>query len=163
MTTYQLGQDSGILRPQSLDETRQLDRLLTCEVRHELLLLSADLDPERFNDTDWLEDLSRALRERQVLLHVLLAADSASVHTRHGLLDLARRLPSCIKVRKRARADLATDESWLIADRLGIIRRLDGQIYADMRSISTAPQCGEIFMQLFEHAQDLPELRTLPL
>ncbi len=163
MSDYRLGEESGILRLQSLAALCELDRLLTAQARREILLLSADLEPERFDREDWLNVLSTVLREQQVQLLVLTCDDAPALHHRHGLLTLARRLPSLIRAKQISAADFPAGESQLMVDRIGLVRRKDGHVYADMRSLATATQCREQFVHLFEHARDIPELRSLAL
>ncbi|NNM51384.1 MAG: hypothetical protein HKM02_04055 [Pseudomonadales bacterium] len=159
-----LGQESGIIRLNTLESIQQADLALASQVRRQLLLLSHDLDLARFGASSWLEALKPFWHERDAMLRILVAHPETALALSHPLLALARRLTSYIQIKKIDPALYPAEESWLIADGLALVReQKPGMAYADMRSLSTAPELTERFNAWFTHASDIAELRSLML
>ncbi len=159
-----LGQASGIIRLNTRDAQQEADLALASQARRQLLLLSRDLDITRFGNQTWLEALKPFWHGRDTVLRILISHPETALAQSHPLLVLARRLTSHIHIRKLDPDLYPAEESWLIADGLGLVReQKPSMAYADMRSLATAPELTERFNTWFQHASDLTELRNLML
>lgn len=159
-----LGQESGIIRLNTRDSILQADLALASQARRQILLLSRDLEINRFGTDAWLEALKPFWHGRDTVLRILVSHPETALALSHPLLSLARRLTSHIQIRKLDPALYPAAESWLIADGIALVReQKPGTAYADMRSLSTAPELMERFNAWYNHASDIPELRSLML
>lgn len=87
----------GVRYPSPLDELVLAQARLA---RRELAILSPDLDTRVFNSSELVSALRRLARsERQARIRVLIIDVRAVVSRRHGILDLARRMPSKLELR----------------------------------------------------------------
>ncbi|MEM9315971.1 MAG: GNAT family N-acetyltransferase [Pseudomonadota bacterium] len=87
----------GVRYPSPLDELVVAQARLA---RRELAILSPDLDTRLFNRAGFISALRRLARsERQARIRVLITDVRAVVGRRHGILDLARRMPSKLELR----------------------------------------------------------------
>ncbi len=87
----------GVRYPSPLDELILAQATLA---RRELAILSPDLDTQLFNDSSLISALRQLARsDRQARIRVLVMDVRAVVGRRHGMLDLARRMPSKLEMR----------------------------------------------------------------
>lgn len=131
-------------------------------------ILSTQLDPPLFADPDVCAQLSRLAREhRQAEIRVLVREPSALLGKRHALVALQSRLTSKIKIRHLKIAPEDKAQGYVIVDqRQLLLQHRDGE-FDGFCNTDTAPNAQallEEFNQLWQRqAEEIPELRTLPL
>lgn len=146
------------------------DALLTVlePARRNVEIFSPLLDQALFGDSQCVELLSAfARRAPKALLRILIVDSRLIVARGHPLLDLARRLPSKIRLLK-VPENWPVDErrSFAVADGRGIWWLPDHDVpvgWANVINPVQAQRVREQFDKLFERAIDDPDLRLLNL
>ncbi len=159
-----LGEDGGRFAAHdraavALDLARQCSR--------QLRLYSPDLDHALFDSESFAAALSELARShRQSEVRLLIRDSRPLVERGHRLLELARKLSSSVRIRLvDERADDAS-ESYLVADLRGVLcfdNREPESGWADYNNQPLAESFRDRFDQLWERADESPELRALHL
>lgn len=101
------------------------DQLAVAQARlcgRELRVLSPQLDPRVFDQEDFLDALRAFVRHsRQSQVRILVQDARAIVQRGHGLLSLARRLPSSIELRRLAEHPEWNGETQVLRDRDSVL------------------------------------------
>ena len=104
---------------------RPFDQLAVAQARlarRELRILSPLLDPRVFDQDDLLAALRQLLRHtRMSRVQVLVQDARAVVQRSHGLLQLARRLPSSVEMRRLSEHADWRGDTLVIRDRSGLL------------------------------------------
>lgn len=159
-----LGEDGGRFAAHdhaavALDLARQCSR--------QLRLYSPDLDHALFDSDAFSTALSELARNhRQSEVRMLIRDSRPLVERGHRLVELARRLSSSVRIRiVDERAD-DLSESYLVADLRGVLcfdNREPESGWADYNNQPLAESFRDRFDQLWERADESPELRALHL
>lgn len=162
-----LGEESGIRRFEDLGTLQQLDVSLITQARRRLTILTPDLEPARFNATEFVDAVSHFVRShRDARVRILVQEPRFAIQNGHRLIPLVQRLTSQVNIRRTDPSQRADHESWLIADGIGLIH-LQGdspwQGYVDARSQSTAARLEQRFSDYWEQAQPIADMRRLML
>lgn len=128
---------------------------------------SRTLDPPIFEDAQVLEALRQlALRSRHSRIRLMVARPEALVGGDHRILELARRLSSFIQLRVPAEEDADFNESLLLADECGFIRRPVSERWEGAANFSDRPRVTELrrrFEAMWERGQPDPNFTRLHL
>ncbi|MEN8218747.1 MAG: hypothetical protein ABFS56_20720 [Pseudomonadota bacterium] len=125
-------------------------------------ILSRDFEPEVYDNQaccDAIEDL--ALRSRHSRIRILLDNTKIASQRGHLILQLGKRLGSLMQFRSVAEAPLT--ETFLIADRIGIMHRSSPNTLAasvNFKDGQTAKKLSKLFDELWENATPEPEARS---
>lgn len=158
-----LGVDSGRIRAERRGTALDLAR----QSRRQLRVLSNELEPEVFGQTEFIEAVSQLARtSRNAEIRLLVLEVKPIVQRGHGLLELQRRLSSKVHIR-RADCD-ASDirDNYLVADRSGVVcwpLREPEQAWTDYNNQPIANDYCAQFDELWERAVEDPQLRLLHL
>lgn len=88
------------------------------QARRELRIMSPDLDPRLFDQEDLFAGIRQLVRgHRSSRVKILVRDSRAIVQRGHGLLQLARRMPSGIEMRRLAEHPAWGDETEIVRDR----------------------------------------------
>ena len=86
--------------------------------RREMVILTRDLSPAMFSDTEFVEHVSElARRSRYSEIRILIQDTKPLVGVRHPLIELAQRLPTKIIVRKCTLEPKNKEQGFIIVDR----------------------------------------------
>lgn len=160
----QLGHDHGRFSARdpaavALDLARQCQR--------QLRILSNSLEPEFYDHPEFAAAVSAlARRSRHTEIRLLIVDGRPLARRGHALLDLHRRLPSAIGLRRVTCESADIVENYLIADDRGLLclaLREPEQAWADYNNRPLAEDYAERFDQLWHRAEADPELRVLHL
>jgi len=130
-----------------------------------ICILSPQLDHAAFDSGDLVDALSElARRSRQTQVRILIS-DSRPIVTRgHQLLQLARRLPSTVHLRKLPEHPEWNGETVVIRDRDGVLYKPGGSdhdaFYEPDSRASTLKHL-ELFDELWRFSEEDTELRSL--
>jgi predicted GNAT family N-acyltransferase len=152
------------------DESQCRERLLEIVARaeREICIVSADLDPAVFADPVCVETLSRFVRRAAVPRVRILIEDTRGIaESGHRLLELARRLPSKILMR-RLPGDLPSGpkRSFVVVDDRAYWLQPDREVYAGLANRYDrveARRLIEEFERLFDRSREDPELRLVTI
>ncbi len=136
--------------------------------RHEILLLSVDLDRTLYGSEAFVEAIQRlALSSTRARVRVLVKQPRTAMQAAHRLVELGRRLPSRIEFRELAEErHTGQHADWLIADQRcfierdrpdALLARLHGEAPLLARARTTA------FLSLWEESPGCAEFRALGL
>jgi hypothetical protein len=132
-----------------------------------ICILSPQLDHAAFDNSDLVDALSAlARRSAQTNVRVLIN-DSRQLVTRgHQLLQLARRLPSTVQIRKLLEHPNWNNETLVIRDRDGVLFKpggADHDAFYEPDSRSAARKYLEMFDELWRFSEEDTALRTLSI
>jgi len=167
-SNYKLGKSSD----ESLKiETRQesadaaLELVKQCTLK--LAIISKDLDPFVYDQTDFVEALRKlALNRHFVEIRILVFEPDLIIRKGHKVLDLAGKLSSFIHILKPAPQYITFNESVLIADEIGYLfrensERYDGKVNFNSRRESKCML--DVFNDMWSTAIPDPNLRRIQM
>jgi hypothetical protein len=135
--------------------------------RRELLIFSRDLDPDLYDRAPFLEEVQRiALATPHLPVRALAFEPRAAVLAGHRLIELARRLPSRIAIRRVAEDFRDRLDAFLIADGRGYCLRRQAdrpEALVDYAAPAEARRLRAEFEQIWEQSESDTELRRLYL
>lgn len=145
-----LGIDRELVHIERLDGLRQVTLALARQANRSVDLLSHDLEPRLYDDTDFLAALRQlATGRRNAQIRILARELDAATKTGHRLFALARRLTSFIEIRCLGGDDLDFEEALMIVDRVGMITRSSAARFEAEASFH-APRRAEELAKLFD-------------
>jgi hypothetical protein len=138
---------------------------LAAGARRELLIFSPDLEPDLYDQRDFLAAVRQlALARPWHPVRILVGEPQRAVLAGHRLIELSRRLNSRIAIRRVAEDFRDRADAFLIADGKGYcLRRLAERPEALMESQAPgqARRLRAEFQQIWEHSDEDTELRRL--
>jgi hypothetical protein len=140
---------------------------LAAQAQRSLLLHSEDLEPAIYDETAFLDAVSRLARSRsKSRIWILLQDTRKVVQHGHRLIEIARRLSSAIQIRRPAMQYRNYHESFLLADGSGylhrpIAARFEGT--ANFHDPGKAADFEKYFMEVWERSEQDEEIRRLYL
>ncbi len=155
---------TGVGYPHPFD---QLAVELCSSAAREVCILSPRLDPMAFDTEELSNALGVLIRStRQTRVRVLVA-DSRDMVTRgHRLLNLARRIPSSVQIKKLAEHPQWRGETIVICDRDGVLYKpgdSDREGFYEPSSRASTKRHLELFEELWRHGVEDVELRSISL
>ncbi len=153
---------TGVAYPTPFD--RYTVALCESAMRH-LAIQSPQLDHAAFDNSALVDAISAlARRSRQAQVRILVS-DARSLVTRgHKILQLARRLPSVVHIRKLAEHPQWNNETIVIRDRDGVLFKPGGSdhdAFYEPDSRASTVRHLELFDELWRYSVEDPELRSL--
>ena len=128
-------------------------------------IYTRDLEPQIYDRKEFLEALKDlSLRTRGLAVRILLNDNELVQRQGHGLVNLARRLPSSIQIRKTHPDFREHHETFMVVDRCRYVRRALNDRYqgeADPLDRLTAQRMLEFFDSAWDHSESDSELRGI--
>ena len=128
-------------------------------------ILSPQLDPAAFDNSGLVDALSALARDsRQTQVRILISDARQLVGHGHRLLQLARRLPSCVQIRRLSEHPDWNNETVVIRDRAGVLYKPGGSehgAFYDPDSRASTGRHLEQFDELWRYSVEDSELRAL--
>lgn len=167
-TQRRLGADHGRF---AATNRRAIALDLAQQTQRQLRIFANELEPNVYDHADFAAALSQIVRGYRNADIRLLITDSGNLkHGGHALLAIQRRLSSAIRIRKvDGLADgnnEPTSENYLIADGRGLLCyavREPEMAWADYNNVPLANEYAARFDELWNHANEDPNLRVLSL
>ncbi|MCX7063994.1 MAG: GNAT family N-acetyltransferase [Proteobacteria bacterium] len=135
--------------------------------RRTVIILSATLDPGVFAAEQILSAISAlARRSRSAHVRILVEDTKAIASDNHPLLQLARRLPSKVAMRRLPNDPSPPRTSFVVVDGIAIWVQPDKDVYVGWWNLNDrveARRLADQFVWLYERSSDDPELRLLSL
>jgi N-acetylglutamate synthase-like GNAT family acetyltransferase len=145
---------------------RQTIALMVADARRSVAVYSPSLEAELFASGPCLESFRQFARRRRTALQILVEDAKAIAAAGHPLLELARRLPSKIKLRRLPNDHAPARRDFMVVDEEAVWIRPDTGAFvgwANPHEPVEARRLLEEFNWLFERSTDDPELRLLSL
>ena len=153
---------TGVAYPTPFD--RYTVALCESAMRH-LAIQSPQLDHAAFDNSALVDAISAlARRSRQAQVRILVSDPRSLVTRGHKLLQLARRLPSVVHIRKLAEHPQWNNETIVIRDRDGVLFKPGGSdhdAFYEPDSRASTVRHLELFDELWRYSVEDPELRSL--
>jgi hypothetical protein len=132
-----------------------------------ICIQSPQLDHAAFDYSELVDALSAlARRSRQTQVRILISDSRPVVGRGHQLLQLARRLPSTVHIRKLEEHPQWNNETIVIRDRDGVLYKPGGSdhdAFYEPNSRASTMRHLELFDELWRFAVEDAELRALHL
>jgi hypothetical protein len=165
LTHRVLGRDGGNLPFKTWEDTARAALALVSQAKRSMLLLSHDLDPPVYDNEAISEAIKGlCLRSRRADARIVVRDSSYAVKHGHRVVELARRLTTCIEIRRPLPDARESEGVFLVVDGAGIMLRQspgspEGTV--DFRAPAQARRLTDLFSEIWEHSLPDPELRTL--
>lgn len=157
----------GVVTLTGQEGIRELSQRLVEQARRELLIFSADLDPDYYDQPPFIEALRRlCLGSPHQAVRILLTDPRLVVLKGHRLIDLARQLTSRVAIRRLGEDFKDRQDAFLIADGRGYcLRRLAGarEAVGTLDGPREARLLRAEFEHMWDHSDADSELRRLYL
>lgn len=167
LESFRLGESETLLRLDDPDDFARATAALLGQARREVYLLTPDFEAERFNTTDFADQLSAfARRSRYSDTRILVGDPTIAIRWGHKVVALARRIPSRLRIRQLDEDDFDPQEAWLVADDIALLRRdgMDGYLGSlAARSIPHAQRASRRFTELWERSREIQDFRLLDI
>jgi hypothetical protein len=122
---YELGQTDETVEITTRDENRSVVVKMARQCRRTIEIVSRDLDPDLFDDGDFLEAVkAMVLRNRRASVRILVFEPKQIISRRHRLIDLAWTMPTFFELRVPFREYQDFNEMFFVADSTGYLHRL---------------------------------------
>lgn len=130
-------------------------------------IMSPRLDHEVFDTAEFTDVISAVARDtRQTHVRILINDSRAMVGNGHRLLQLARRLPSIVQLRKLAEHPDWNGETIVIRDLDGVLYKhgdSDQNAFYEPESRAAVRRHLELFEELWRLSEEDPNLRALSI
>ncbi len=135
--------------------------------RRKVSIVSPALEQSLFGCPDTVDALSEfARRSRQARIEILVADGKAIAEISHPLLELTRRLPSKVSIRRLPDDRTVSRRSFVVVDDTGVWLQPDTDAptgWCDPHDRVEARRLADEFADLWKRSSDDPELRLLNL
>ena len=162
-----LGEENQRLTLNTPSEQIACIRAMTEQSLRHLRIYTPNLESELYDNSDFASAVSQLARSSRFAEIRILIEDTRLIIARgHALLELHRRLPSSVTIRKLTMDIHGLEQPFLIADESGVLLRPDdgeGPSFANFCDRVTAKSLIEIFDQLWDRSYPDPELRSLSM
>jgi len=160
-----LGETSLEFEVERLTEARAVAHALAAQAQRTLLLHTEDLEPAIYDDSAFLEAVSRLARALGPSRIWILIHDARKV-VQHGhrLIEIARRLSSTIQLRRPAPQYRNYHESFLLVDGCGYLHRRIAARYegtANFHDPGKVADLEKYFMEVWERSEADEEIKRL--
>lgn len=165
LENLQLGQDDQHIRLADRVENQSASLALASQARRCIEIFSWNLEPDLYDAPPFIDALQKlALSHRKAQIRILIQDTTKAVKQGHRLIYLAQRIPSKIQVRKPSNEYSDFQQSFLIADAIGIIRRpmherFEGEL--NFKDSIHAKQQLNFFNKVWGEAETAPYLKRL--
>lgn len=148
-------------------EVEHATNLIITQTQDTLDIFSRNLDPDIYEKTDFLANLSQlCLRNRKARIRFLVQQPAEAVKRCQRLLELARKLSSSIELRQPHPDYGQHNEAFLVADECGLIYRKLSDRYEGTANFYTpveAKRKAGLFTEIWDRSEVNPEFRRLHL
>ncbi|MFN3236199.1 MAG: GNAT family N-acetyltransferase [Pseudomonadales bacterium] len=165
--SYRLGETAGFLLLRREDEFRRVIEAMCQQASQSIQIMSPLLDHKLFDSTELYEICSSLGRKNKYTrIEILLYDSHRVVKHGHGLLDIARRLPSSIGMRIVHPELRSSNHEYVLVDDAGLIYRQDYEQYegyANFKDVTEANRLRRQFRAAWESGLQDPNLRQLKI
>jgi len=164
-TAYILGSTPGRLELHGREMFGDICLLMAEQASRQIQLFSYDLDAPVFDRQPFVNALkSLVLQSQFSRIQILLQENQRVQKEGHRLIDLSRRLPTYIEIRHPHPDHRERRENFLVADRIGYIKRKTADRYhgeADFEDRAEATRLSELFDGIWDCSEPDTDLRSL--
>jgi hypothetical protein len=162
-----LGETSLEFEVERQGEVCAVAQALAAQAQRTLLLHTEDLEPAIYDDTAFLEAISRLARlHTRSRIWILIHDARKAIQHGHRLIEVARCLSSTIQLRRPGSEYRNYHESFLLADGCGYLHRPIGTRYegtANFHDPGKVAEWEKYFMEVWERSEPDEDIRRLYL
>ncbi len=160
---YILGETDKAFTCIAEEDNQQVAVAMIQQTELYLDILSQDFDPEIYDNQACYEAIEKlALRSRHSRIRILLHDGKKAAQRGHQILHLAKHLSGLIQFRNIPNVYKDRTDTFMIADRIGIMHRTDGILTAKV-NFKNWPKIKPIlkdFNDMWEESEPNPEVRS---
>jgi hypothetical protein len=165
--SLRLGESSLEFEIERQSEAIAVAHALAAQAQRSLLLHTEDLEPAIYDDSAFLEAVSRLARlHNQSRIWILIHDARRVIQHGHRLIELSRRLSSTVQLRRPGPEYRNYHESFLLADGCGYLHRPVAARYegtANFHDPAKVADWESYFMEVWERSEPDEEIRRLYL
>ena len=162
-----LGETSLEFEVGSLAEASAVAQALAAQARRTLLLHTEDLEPAIYDESAFLDAVTRLSHAHsQSRIWILIQDSRKVVQHGHRLIEIARRMSSSIQLRRPAEQYRNYHESFLLADGCGYLHRPIAARYegtANFHDPGKVADFEKYFMEVWDRSEQDEEIKRLYL
>ncbi|MEA2094600.1 MAG: hypothetical protein U9P11_08560 [Pseudomonadota bacterium] len=163
----QLGITNLELELESRADVLAVAQALANQAERSLLLHTEDLEHAIYDQTAFLEAVSRLARShKQARIWILIQDARKLVQHGHRLIELSRKLGSCVQFRRPGPEYRNFHETFLLADDAGYLHRLSVNRYegnANFNDPGKTREWSKYFLEVWDRSEPDEEIRHLHL
>ncbi len=167
LDTLRLGNSNLEFGLDRRSEISAVTRALAEQARHTLLLHTVDLDPAIYDQSQFVDALSRLARSHsKARVRVLIQNARTAVQQGSRLIELSRRLSSYIQFRRPPPEYRDCQESFVLADNSGYLYRPNPARFeatANFHDPGKVNDWESYFLEVWARSEPDPEIRRLYL
>ncbi len=164
---YKLGEINNAIQIDSKKENYSACLSLAEQAGHTLEIISRDLDPQIFDQPDFIQAIKNlALKSRRSRIRILIFEVQSIIRRGHRLIELASQLSSFIEIRKPANEFKDYNEGLLLADNTAYVQKKNADRYEAKLNFSDKRQSKMLlkeFEEMWETAKPDPNLRRMSI
>ncbi|MGH1538252.1 MAG: hypothetical protein ACRBDX_09455 [Gammaproteobacteria bacterium] len=150
-------------------DSRQLNHdailKLVSAAQNQIAIISRYLDPTIFSKEDFIQSASEFIRRTKTSnIRILVHDTDPMVKYNHRILSLSQRVSSKIQIRTICNDYSQFNQSYLVADSVGYIHNLKGDLYDAEINFNDSDKSNELmetFKSIWELSQQEAEVRRL--
>lgn len=162
-----LGESDQPINVDRSEECAQVMLALAQQAQQSLRLWSHDLDPRLIDNSEFVQAVRElATRNARTEVKVLVLDPDRIVKQGHRLIELARRLPSSIEIRKIMEDYAQSVQAFMVVDGRGVLYRDLADRFEGMANFNAplrARELTKLFEEVWEKSQQFAEFRRLHL
>ncbi len=160
-----LGETNEEFLCNGIESNQQVTITMITQTQLHLDILSRDFDPDIYDNQDCCDAVEQlALRSRYSRIRILLHHPNKAAKRGHRIIYLGRRLGSLIQFRHLAEIHQSIQETFLLADEIGLIYRPYADSLSATINFKNHPQVKELllrFEKLWQASEPDPETLAL--
>ena len=158
---YILGETNQSFTCTTEEENQQIAIAMIQQTELYLDILSQDFEPAIYDNQSCYEAIENlALRSRHSRIRILLHDGRKPAQRGHQIIQLAKRLSGLIQFRNIPNIYKNKIDTFLIADRIGIIQRINGEAKVHLKNWPKIKPILKEFNDIWEESEPNPEVRT---
>ncbi|MEW5757214.1 MAG: hypothetical protein AB1810_13015 [Pseudomonadota bacterium] len=165
ISKLKLGESDARLKLESSEDNRAAALALASQARLTLDIFTPDLEKPLYDTPEFLQAVKQlAIRHARTRIRILVQDATHAVKNGHRLIYLAQRLSSKITLRTPSAEYKPQRQCFLIADGIGLMRRIDAERYEgalNFKAPMEAKEYEKFFDEVWLHSEIDPYLRRL--
>jgi len=167
LAALKLGVSDTELELESSADCVYATELMLAQATSSIEIFSRELDPSLYDRDAFLATVAeRCTRQRGLRLRILVHDPATAVKRGHRLIELGRKLSSCIEIRQPHSDYRQYNQAFLVADECGLIHRdfadrFEGR--ANFYDFVSAKRLSTYFNEVWDRSEPNPETRRLHL
>ena len=166
LLSCKIGQPHEVIQLALREQNRIAAVHLAEQARHEILIVSRDLDAMVYGHHEFTDHIGQFIRDRRTEMRMLVTNERRLIRHSHRLAEMAISYSSKIAIRKLGSTDKDYNEAWMLCDEVALLYRPIADLY-DATLDCYAPRRGkenkEAFEKMWGNAELIPELRALKI